>query len=263
MYSMSLLQLSALELEKLLLIILRVSGIIVVAPVFGHRSVPSMLKAGLILLISIVLLPTVAAPVDIPPELWAMSGMLIKEIAAGLMIGFASLLLFIAIQFAGNLIGLQMGFGIVNVIDPNSQEQVPLIGEFQFLLAMLIFLSLDGHHMVLSAIAGSFAVIPLGKITFTQISAEIITRAVVDTIALAIKLGAPCIVTLFLLDVSLGIVARTVPQMNIFIVGFPLKISVGLFMLAASLPIVGYVFAKLLQGLNSNLSNLIMAMRPA
>lgn len=261
---MSLLQLSALEFEKLLLIILRIGGIITVAPVFGHRNVPSMVKIGLIIIISIVLLPTIhTTNVKLPPELWAMSAVLIKEVVAGLAVGFTSLLIFIAIQFAGNIIGLQMGFGIVNVIDPNSQEQVPLIGQFQFLLAMLIFLSLNGHHLVISAIADSFKLIPLGQVTFSSISSEIMVRAAVDTVAIAIKLGAPCIVTLFLLDVSLGIVARTVPQMNIFIVGFPLKISVGLFMLGISMPIVGYVFSKLLQGLNTNLNHLILAMRPA
>lgn len=261
---MSLLQLSALEFEKFLLIILRVGGIMTVAPIFGHRNVPSMLKIGLILMISIILLPTLSGtPIEMPKELFAMTGVLAKEVIAGLAFGFISMLLFIAVQFAGNIIGLQMGFGIVNVIDPNSQTQVPLIGQFQFLLAMLIFLSVNGHHLLLSAIMGSFKIIPLGQITFSKLSGEILVRAAVDTVALAIKLGAPCIVTLFLLDVSLGIVARTVPQMNIFIVGFPLKISVGLMMLGASLPIFGYVFSKLLQGLNSNLNNLILAMRPA
>jgi flagellar biosynthetic protein FliR len=260
---MSLLQLSALEFEKLLLVILRVGGIMTVAPIFGHRNVPAMLKIGLILVISIVLLPTLSnTPVEMPKELFAMTAVMVKEVAAGLAFGFTSLLLFIAVQFAGDIIGLQMGFGIVNVIDPNSQAQVPLIGQFQFLLAMLIFLSLNGHHLLLSAMIGSFKVVPLGQITFSQLTGEILVRSTVDVIALAIKLGAPCIVTLFLLDVSLGIVARTVPQMNIFIVGFPLKISVGLMMMGVSLPIVGYVFSKLLQGLNSNLNNLIYAMRP-
>ncbi|MCP4583176.1 MAG: flagellar type III secretion system protein FliR [candidate division Zixibacteria bacterium] len=261
---MSLLQFSALEFEKLLLIILRVGGIMTVAPIFGHRNVPKMVKIGLILVLSLILLPTLSnVQVDLPPNLFAMAGVLVKEIAAGLAVGFTSLLLFIAVQFAGNIIGLQMGFGIVNVIDPNSQAQVPLIGQFQFILAMLIFLSLNGHHMLISAISGSFQLIPLGQVTFTNLSADIMVRAIVDTVSLAVKLGAPCIVTLFLLDVSLGIIARTVPQMNIFIVGFPLKISVGLLMLATSMPIVGYVFSKLLQGLSNNVNNLIMAMRPA
>lgn len=260
---MSLLQLSALEFEKLLLIILRVGGIMTVAPVFGHRNVPKMVKLGLIILISLIVLPTIDDPVKLPPEFFALTGTLIKEVAAGLAIGFISLLLFIAIQFAGNVIGVQMGFGIVNVMDPNSQTQVPLVGQLQFLLAMLIFLSLDGHHLLISAIVGCLHTVPLGQITFSHVSSEILVRGVVSSLADAIKMGAPCIVTLFLLDVSLGIVARTVPQMNIFIIGFPLKISVGLFMIASSIPIVGYVFAKLLQGLNSNLNNLILAMRPA
>jgi len=260
----SLLQLSALEFEKLLLIVLRVGGIMTVAPMFGHRNIPSMVKVGFIIIVSIVLLPTIpVSSIDFPPELFSLAGVLVKEIAAGLAIGFTSLFLFIAVQFAGNIIGLQMGFGIVNVIDPNSSTQIPIIGQFQFLIAMLIFLAIDGHHILISAVAGSFQMIPLGQVSFSEVSCDILVRGAVNTMALAIKIGAPCIVTLFLLDVSLGIVARTVPQMNIFIVGFPLKIGVGLFMLGISFPIIGYVFNKLLQNLDSNLNHLIMAMRPA
>lgn len=260
---MSFLQLGALEFEKLLFVVLRVGGIMTVAPMFGHRNIPRMLKIGIIFIISIVILPTVPPlPGNLPPDLFSLSAILVKEVAAGLLIGFTSLLIFLAVQFAGNIIGLQMGFGIVNVIDPNSSAHVPIIGQFQFLLAMLIFLAIDGHHLVLSAVLNSFQAIPLGQINFSQLSAEIMVRAGVNTLASAIKLGAPCIVTLFLIDVAMGMVARTVPQMNIFIIGFPVKISVGLLMLGFSFPFVGYVFSKLLQGLNTDLNHLIMAMRP-
>ncbi|OQX91500.1 MAG: flagellar biosynthetic protein FliR [candidate division Zixibacteria bacterium 4484_95] len=260
---MTFLQLGALEFEKLLFVVLRVGGIMTVAPVFGHRNIPKMLKISIIFIISIVILPTVPSlPVNLPSDLFSLIGILAKEVTAGLLIGFTSLLLFFAVQFGGNIIGLQMGFGIVNVIDPNSSAHVPIIGQFQFLLAILIFLAIDGHHLVLSAVINSFQAIPLGQINFSKLSAEIIVRAGVDTLASAIKLSAPCIVTLFLVDVAMGIVARTVPQMNIFIVGFPLKISIGLVMLGISFPFVGYVFTKLLQGLNADLDYLIMAMRP-
>jgi len=260
---MSLLQLSALEFEKFLLIALRVGGIMTVAPIFGHRNVPAMVKIGIILTLSIILLPVVAPLAgNTSPELFSLAGMLTKEVAAGLLIGFTSLLVFIAVQFAGNIVGIQMGFGIVNVIDANSSAQVPIIGQLQFLLAMLIFLSLNGHHLIISTVAYSFQIIPLGQITFSNVTGEILTRAAVNVMVLAIKLGAPCIVTLFLLDVSLGIVARTVPSMNIFIVGFPLKIGVGLFMLAMSFPIFGYVFAKFLQDLDSTLNRLLYSLKP-
>jgi flagellar biosynthetic protein FliR len=139
---------------------------------------------------------------------------------------------------------------------------VPLIGQYQTILATLIFLSLNGHHLVLSAIASSLHAIPLGQVNFTGMSADIIIRGGVNTLAQGIKLGAPCIVTLFLLDVAMGVIARTVPQMNIFIVGFPLKIGGGLLMLSASLPLFGYVFAKLLGNLDTQLNSLILSMRP-
>jgi flagellar biosynthetic protein FliR len=260
---MSVLQISALEFEKLLLLIMRVGGVLVTAPIFSHKSVPAMVKIGLILLLSLILLPTIAPmKIDLPPDLLGLSVILVKEVAAGLAIGFTAQLLFIAVQFAGDLIGLQIGFGIVNVMDPNSDAQVPLIGQYQIIIATLIFLALDGHHMVLSAINGSLQAVPLGQVNFTGASADIIIRGGVNTLAQGIKLGAPCIVTLFLLDVAMGVVARTVPQMNIFIVGFPLKIGGGLLMLSASLPLFAYVFAKLLGNLNNQINSLIVSMRP-
>lgn len=260
---MSVLQISALEFEKLLLLIMRVGGILVVAPIFSHRSIPSILKIGLIILVSIIVLPTISSTrINLPPDLLGLSVVLAKEIATGLMIGFTAQLLFIGVQFAGDLIGLQMGFGIVNVMDPNSQTQVPLIGQYQTVLATLIFLALDGHHMVLSAIANSIQAVPLGQVNFTGTTADLIVRGGVNTLAQGIKLGAPCIVTLFLLDVAMGVVARTVPQMNIFIVGFPLKIGGGLLMLSASLPLFAYVFSKLLGNLDTQINSLIVSMRP-
>jgi len=260
---MSVLQISALEFEKLLLLIMRVGGILIVAPIFSHRSIPSILKIGLIILISLIILPTISATkTNLPPDMLGLSVVLAKEIAAGLAIGFTAQLLFIGVQFAGDLIGLQMGFGIVNVMDPNSEAQVPLIGQYQIVLATLIFLALDGHHMVLSAISSSLHAVPLGQVNFTGTTADLIIRGGVNTLAHGIKLGAPCIVTLFLLDVAMGVVARTVPQMNIFIVGFPLKIGGGLLMLSASLPLFAYVFAKLLGNLDTQINSLIVSMRP-
>jgi flagellar biosynthesis protein FliR len=260
---MSILQLSALEFEKLLLLIMRVGGILFTAPIFSHRSVPGMVKIGMIILISLIMLPTITSMnIDLPKDLLGLLVVLTKEVAAGLLIGFTAQLLFIGVQFAGDLIGLQIGFGIVNVMDPNSDAQVPLIGQYQTIIATLIFLALDGHHMVLSAIGNSLQAVPLGQIHFSGASADIVVRGGVNTLAQGVKLGAPCIVTLFLLDVALGVVARTVPQMNIFIVGFPLKIGVGLLMLAGSLPLFTYVFAKLLGNLDNQLNSLIISMRP-
>jgi flagellar biosynthetic protein FliR len=260
---MSILQLSAQEFEKLLLLMMRVGGILVIAPVFGHKNVPKILKIGLVITISLLILPALKQQsVTLPPELFGLVIVLAKELLSGLAIGFISLMLFLSVQFAGDLIGLQMGFGIVNVIDPNTNLQVPLISQFQMIITMLIFLSLDGHHMIISAIVNSVKAIPLGQINLSHASGEILLRAGINTLAAGIKLGAPCIVTLFLMDVAMGIVARTVPQMNIFIVGFPVKIGVGLLMISASLPLFGYVFAKMLSSLNGDINRLILAFKP-
>jgi flagellar biosynthetic protein FliR len=151
----------------------------------------------------------------------------------------------------------------MEVIDPNSSQGVSIIGQFQFILALLIFLAIDGHHLLINAVVQSFAIVPLGHVAISGATAEIMTRICVDIFAIAVKLSAPVIVTLFLTDVALGIIARTVPQMNVFIVAFPLKIGAGLLILAASLPFFNYVLGKLILGMDRDLLRLIASMKGA
>ena len=137
------------EFHIFLLILLRVSALLIVAPIFGHRLFLARAKVGLAVMVSMVIFPIVDR-FDVPVGFLPYAVMMVGEVIMGLVIGYAVLLLFIGIQFAGQLAGLQMGFGIVNVIDPASHDQVSIIGQFLNILAILLMLTLDGHHIILN-----------------------------------------------------------------------------------------------------------------
>lgn len=219
------------------------------------------MKIVIVITLAFAVGPFVSGNDPIAPEgLGQLGGWAVHEAVIGGMIGFAFSILFWAIRMAGDLIGLQMGFSIVNVIDPNSTGQVSLIGEFKYVIAMLILLLTNGHHLMITALIDSYRVIPVGGGVFGFGVYDGLLRLSATAFVTAVKIGAPAMITLLLTDVALGILARTVPQMNIFIVGFPLKIGVGLFVLGLSLPLLMKLFSRTLQEINVSTQKIIAAM---
>jgi len=241
-----------------LLILLRVSALLIVAPIFGHRLYLDRAKIGLAFTISLVLFPLLAnQELALPEGIFPYALVMVREMIMGMVLGFAVLLLFIGIQFAGQLAGLQMGFGIVNVIDPSSGSQVSVIAQFLNILAILIVLSLDGHHIILRGLMNSFDAVPLGGV---ELNVPVIEKIIVlsgQVFSIAIKISAPILISLFLISVALGILARTVPQMNVFMVGFPVQIAVGKGALMMSLPLFAVLVERLLITTNRDLIALL------
>lgn len=234
------------KLEVFFLIFARVSTILVVFPVFGYRGTPPPLKIGLAFLLAVLLLPVVGTPASAGSEnLLSYFVALLGEVSAGLLVGFVASLLFMGVYFMGQLVGIQMGFNIVEVIDPQSEAQVSLLGQFHYLLAVLIFLTIDGHHFLIQALGKSFEAIPLLGVDFSRPLALKLIRLTGGVFEAGAKIAAPVLVTLMLTTVALGILARLLPQMNLFAVGFPLQIAVGLATMALGLPLFLYVFQKL------------------
>ncbi len=219
-----------------LLILLRVSALLIVAPIFGHRLFLARAKVGLAVMVSMVVFPLVDG-FDVPEGFFPYAVMMAGEVILGLVLGYVVLLLFIGIQFAGQLAGLQMGFGIVNVIDPQSHDQISIIGQFLNILAILMVLTLDGHHIILNGLLGSFEAVPLGGVVLQASIAHKLIALSSEVFVIAIKISAPILVALFLISTAMGVLARTVPQMNVFIVGFPVQLAVGLSVLVATLPL--------------------------
>ena len=154
----------------------------------------------------------------------------------GILIGLAVRTLFAGFQMAGQMAGYQMGMAIANVMDPATSAQVPLLATLYNLLAILIFLSINAHIFLLRAMVESFQIVPLFEFEVNQAVMQHMIRLLGNMFIIALKIGAPVIVALLLTSAALGLVARTIPQMNIFIVAMPLKIAIGLLFLALSLP---------------------------
>jgi flagellar biosynthetic protein FliR len=248
---MNILDFAQLKLEAILFAFFRISGLFAIAPLFSQRGIPTHLKVMLALTLSLVISPIIPLQgFAVPEHLIDVISLAVREMLVGVLIGFVFYSLFIAVQMAGAFIGFQMGFAIVNVIDPITSQQVSILAQFKFIMAMLIFFLLDGHHMMLQAIVSSYKLVPLGQAMFQFSLHTEIAKLITGIFVIAIKLGAPVMATLILTDVGLGVISRTVPQMNIFIVGFPLKIALGLFFMAAALPIFGVVFRKALMMIN-------------
>ena len=212
----------------------RVMGVIAVAPIFSRNSIPNMVKLGFGVMLTLIILPT------IPPlphfEIFSFQGLLIlvQQLIIGLAIGFSMTLVFAAVEVAGQLIGMSMGLGFASFFDP-SQGQTTAISRFLGLLAMLIFLSLDGHLMIVTAIANSFVSMPItvsgGGINPMKIAmwGEVIFSA-------GLLLALPAVVALLITNMALGILTRTAPQLNLFGIGFPITLSMGFVVLALVLP---------------------------
>jgi flagellar biosynthetic protein FliR len=241
-----------------LLVLLRVGALLIVAPIFGHRNYLNRAKVGLALMVSLVLFPLVAAHQPaVPGGLFPYAFMMIREAALGLVLGYAVLLLFIGIQFAGQLAGLQMGLDIVDVIDPHSSGQISILGQYLNILAILILLTIDGHHLVLQGLAKSFEVIPLGGVQLKEAVMLKLIALTSEVFVIAVKISAPVVLALFLVSVALGVLARTVPQMNILVVGFPVQLAAGLGVLVASLPLFYLLLGKLVNALSRHLVALL------
>ncbi len=240
--------------QLFILIFLRISAIVALTPILGDRTVPVRVKGGLSLLIAALLFPFVKVGSGVLGfDLATLVFRMASEVFIGAVIGFTARLLFAGVQLAGQLVGFQMGFAIVNVIDPANSDQVSIIAEFQYLIAVLLFLSLDGHHLFLSAMADSFRLVPPLDLHVRGELFQVLMVFVKDMFEVALKMGAPVIAMLFFMSVGLGLVARTVPQINIFIVGFPLQIAVGLISLGLTLPlfvtVAGRCFGSLERGI--------------
>ena len=240
------------QVAAFIFVFLRMSAMIVMIPVFGERTVPARVKAGLALIISMLVFPFVRTQIppvehfDFLPLVTGMTG----EVLIGLIIGFTARFVFAGVQFAGEMVGLQMGFSIANIIDPITSAQVSIIAEFQFLFATLIFLIVDAHHIFLLAMVDSYRIIHPLSFHFSGALMAAILGFSRDVFIVAVKVSAPIIAALLFTSVGLGIVARTVPQINIFIVGFPLQIAVGLIFIGLTIP----VFLKVLEGYFLNYS---------
>jgi flagellar biosynthetic protein FliR len=229
-------------------------------PIFDSRGIPFFLKISLALATCMVLFPLLKLDVvPVTSDLFTLGIIAAGEILLGLAIGFSVKLLFAGIQLAGQLAGYQMGLAIANVMDPATSEQVPLLAQFNNLIGLLVFLSINAHYWFIKALTESFRLVPPLNVNFDSSLMEQLIQLSGNMFVIAVQLGAPVIAAMLLTSVAFGLVARTVPQMNVFIVAMPLKIGVGLLFIGLGLPF----FSAFLKNIFSDLGQDIVLMLKA
>jgi flagellar biosynthetic protein FliR len=239
---MSWIDIDVLAFQYFILVFARLATMIALSPVIGSGNVPARTKIAFAFFLSLIVFPIVAR--DMPPlpgQIVMYWILVLRESLIGLLVGAITSLMFAAVQLSGQVFGIQIGFGIVNVIDPLSEEQTSLLGEFVFIIAILLFLVMDGHHVLIKIIANSYSVVPMGSFSFTETLGGEVSHWLTKAFLIAFKIGAPMIFCLLLISVAMGVIARAVPQMNIFIVGMPINIFVGLFVMSAALMLFAYM----------------------
>ncbi|MFZ5981431.1 MAG: flagellar biosynthetic protein FliR [Candidatus Zixiibacteriota bacterium] len=252
------------KIQLFFLILIRISGLFIIAPVFSNQALPKMAKVAATLMFSLLLVTVFKDTVITPAiSMIELVGMCFREMLVGVLIGLVFNLIFISVQGAGSLAGYQMGMYIASALDPMTQGESSQIGTFWALLATLVFLAIDGHYLIIQALVTSFQAIPPGMVTMNGTVGDLIIKYSAYIFVIALKIVSPVMVTLFLVDISLGTVAKMMPTMNVFFVGMPVKIVAGLAVMAMSMPIFRYVLEKVTLYLNDELQVLLVAMGKA
>jgi|UniRef100_A0A7C5EPW5 flagellar biosynthetic protein FliR len=227
--------------HNFLLVSLRVGCLLLFLPPWDNRLLPGTVKVFFTLGFSLAVTPLVAPHLPPFPTTWiAGLYLILREILWGLSVGLLFRFLFAGIQMAGNLVSIQMGFGMATLLDPQSQAQNTLLGEILVLLALMVFLTIDGHHVLLRFLVQSFEELPLdSNLTFPRVLGGYLSSMGNLMFSLGIQLLAPVLALLWLTQLALGLMARAVPQIHVLVVGFPLTIAVGLFFLTLTFMVLG------------------------
>lgn len=252
------------QIEQFLMILFRVSSFLFLAPLFGSPNLPAILKIGLAFALALVFAPILPPPQEhllaAGPALLLPLG---RELLLGAAMALAVKLIFAGVELAGQFVGYQMGFSVVNLIDPQTSEQVSIIGQFQNFLALMIFLAIDGHHLLIRALMRSFDLVAPLEAHFSNGLVSTLVSLSSQLFVLAVKISAPAMVALFLANLALGLMARMVPQMNVFMVNVPLTIALGLLVIGLSLPFFAQLLVETIHQLEGDLYQLLRAMAHA
>lgn len=244
-----------------LLVFTRLTAFIAVAPLFSNRSIPPWSKIGLGLGLGAIVTPFAGNPplLDITAPVFAL--FLLGEVLLGLALGVITNIIFNGIMIGGQMMDVSMGFAMSSLFDPASQVQSTLIGRFLNVMALMMLLAMNGHHSMLLALIASFDLVPAAGVHFQPAMVAEVIAIFSGMFLLAFKLAAPVLAVIFVSEIALGLVARTVPQLNVFILGFPLKIGLGILVLAVTMPLLAVVFGNLLSQMERDLMTVIGSFR--
>ncbi|MFQ5736240.1 MAG: flagellar biosynthetic protein FliR [Thermodesulfobacteriota bacterium] len=245
-----------------LFVLTRAGAILFTAPIFGAFNVPMRVRFALTLLVALILVPLTPF-VPMPESLVALVLSVGGEVLIGVAIGLVIKFFFTGVEFAGQIASFQMGIGMSSAYDPLNAAQVTILGRMMSILSLLIFLSLNGHLMVIMALKRSFDVIPPYGFTLSPNLMESFVVFSREIFILAVKFAAPVIAILLFVNLSMGIMARSVPQLNMFVIGFAVTILAGFVVLALSLPVLETSLVSMFERMWSGVFSMMKVMSHA
>ena len=205
------------------------------APVIGTRSVPKRVRLIIAIALTIVIVPVISIPKFVEPL--SFEGLIVttQQLLIGISMGLTIRVVFVVLELAGQLIGQLMGLMMASMVDPTNGSQVPIIAQFYLLLATLLFLSIDGHLIMISALVHSFEQLPIGVNGITREAVWLFLNWISTVLSTAVVISLPAVASLLIVNISFGVMTKASPQLNIFAVGFPIMIILGMFIIMFSM----------------------------
>jgi flagellar biosynthetic protein FliR len=217
--------------------LLRVLALIMTAPILSEKSIPKRVKLGLGIIITFIIAPALPAT-DVtlfsPNALW----LALQQILIGIALGFTMQFAFAAVRFAGEVIGLQMGLSFATFVDPSSHLSMPVLARIMDMLAMLLFLVFNGHLWLISLLVDTFHTLPIGGHPLNSNAFMALSRAGGLIFLNGLMLALPIITLLLTINLALGMLNRMAPQLSVFVIGFPITLTVGIILMAALMPLI-------------------------
>ncbi len=241
-------------LDYMLLLLIRVSGMTLSSPIFGRQNIPAAVKVSYSLALAYFFFTVLPEPAPLQYGSVFMFALLCaKEMLIGFIMGYV-LTLFFSVSFtAGQLMDMQMGFGMANVFDQQSNASIPMMGNLLNTMMMLVFISAGGFERLLSLLRLTFLHIPVGAVTISREIVWIMAELFAEAFVLGLRMALPVIISGLLGEAAMGMLVRTVPQMNVFVIGLPLKVILGFAVLLIVLPgyaaLAGSIFDGMFTGM--------------
>jgi flagellar biosynthetic protein FliR len=250
------------QFQTFLLCLARVIALVAAIPAFAGVAASVRMKLGLAVATALVLFPLMAP--HTPQVDFTLTGfglLMVNEVLLGALIGLVAQLVFTAVSFGGTVIGYQMGFAAANIFDPQTTQQLSLMSQFINILALLAFLAMDGHHFFFRVIVESYRLLPPGPLDFSAGAVETLMRLGSHMFVLGVKFSAPVLALLLLTNIVLGILARVFPQLNVFMLSFPLNIGIALIVIGLTLEAMFFVLRREFDTMGENILTLLQLLR--
>lgn len=242
------------------LMFLRAAAFMMSGPLYVIRGIPPLLKVLFSLALTVVIFPVVEPKTPVPAGVWGYGLAVISETGVGLLLGTAVTIILNSFRMAGQFIDFQIGYGMSALLDPANGAQNTILSQYLYLLAVLFFLLIDGHYSLIMGLAESYRFVPLNAADFNGSVSLILLKIFSGAFAIALQVSAPVLAVLKISDLTLGFLARTAPQINVFLTGFPIKIAVGLLTLSFLIPLLGTALRAIFNTIERDLYSLMRAL---